>query len=469
MEPSTIELLKTHVTPFKSISQDSGTITNYFDSFGDCRVLLIGDASHGTSEFHCVRAEITKYMIEKHGFNIVAVEADWPDAERVDRYVRHRPGPGQGSVETTQMSEKEKRESPFLRFPTWMWRNVEVCNFVEWMRSYNSGREATEATGFYGLDLYSMGTSMKAVIDYLNTVDKDMAKVARGRYINLMDWVDHPHEYGLESLAMSFKGYEDDVVAMLSDLLNKRIEYSAALDGGVEFHNGEQNARVVKGEYNLWRLSSSLRARTDLSTDAEQYYKTMYRGQDKSWNLRDTHMFETLKRVLEHRGEGSKAIVWAHNSHIGDARATSMSWASHELNIGELCKREFGDDALSIGTVAAAQNWESDMNIMKVQPGLPGSYEELMHAAGISNFVLDLRKGKCDEKLREVLRRERLERSIGVIYKPETEKASHYSYAILPDQFDVYIWFDESKHVGTFEIHQPRSSLEYHETWPFGL
>jgi erythromycin esterase-like protein len=355
MEPSTIELLKTHVTPFKSISQDSGTITNYFDSFGDCRVLLIGDASHGTSEFHCVRAEITKYMIEKHGFNIVAVEADWPDAERVDRYVRHRPGPGQGSVETTQMSEKEKRESPFLRFPTWMWRNVEVCNFVEWMRSYNSGREATEATGFYGLDLYSMGTSMKAVIDYLNTVDKDMAKVARGRYINLMDWVDHPHEYGLESLAMSFKGYEDDVVAMLSDLLNKRIEYSAALDGGVEFHNGEQNARVVK--------------------DAEQYYKTMYRGQDKSWNLRDTHMFETLKRVLEHRGEGSKAIVWAHNSHIGDARATSMSWASHELNIGELCKREFGDDALSIGTgtntgtVAAAQNWESDMNIMKVQPG----------------------------------------------------------------------------------------------------
>ncbi|KAG8665949.1 hypothetical protein FPOAC2_11034 [Fusarium poae] len=455
MEPSTIELLKTHVTPFKSISQDSGTITNYFDSFGDCRVLLIGDASHGTSEFHCVRAEITKYMIEKHGFNIVAVEADWPDAERVDRYVRHRPGPGQGSVETTQMSEKEKRESPFLRFPTWMWRNVEVCNFVEWMRSYNSGREATEATGFYGLDLYSMGTSMKAVIDYLNTVDKDMAKVARGRYINLMDWVDHPHEYGLESLAMSFKGYEDDVVAMLSDLLNKRIEYSAALDGGVEFHNGEQNARVVK--------------------DAEQYYKTMYRGQDKSWNLRDTHMFETLKRVLEHRGEGSKAIVWAHNSHIGDARATSMSWASHELNIGELCKREFGDDALSIGTgtntgtVAAAQNWESDMNIMKVQPGLPGSYEELMHAAGISNFVLDLRKGKCDEKLREVLRRERLERSIGVIYKPETEKASHYSYAILPDQFDGYIWFDESKHVGTFEIHQPRSSLEYHETWPFGL
>ncbi|QPC73944.1 hypothetical protein HYE68_004696 [Fusarium pseudograminearum] len=475
MEPSAIEQLKTHVTPFGSISQDSGTITRYFDSFGDCKVLLIGDASHGTSEFYSVRAEITKYMIKNHGFNIVAVEADWSDAEHVDRYVRHRPGPGQGAVETTQMAEKEKREPPFLRFPTWMWRNVEVHDFVEWMRSYNSGREVTEAAGFYGLDLYSMGTSMKAVIDYLDTVDKDMAKVARGRYINLMDWLEDPHEYGLESLATSFKGYEQDVVAMLGDLLRKRIEYSAALDGGVEFHNGEQNARVVKGKLNIRRLLSPFRLRIDFSTDAEQYYKAMCRGQDKSWNHRDMHMFETLKRVLEHRGEGSKAIVWAHNSHIGDARATSMSWASHKLNIGELCKRAFGDHALSIGTgtntgtVAAAQNWESDMNIIKVQPGLPGSYEELMHATGISNFVLDLRKGKCDEKLREALRGERLERSIGVIYKPETEKASHYSYAILPDQFDGYIWFDESKHVGTLEIHQPRSPLEYHETWPFGL
>jgi erythromycin esterase-like protein len=455
MELSTIEQLKTHVTPFKSIPQDSDTITKYFDSFGDCKILLIGDASHGTSEFYSVRAEITKYMIENHGFNIVAVEADWPDAEHVDRYVRNRPGPGQGAVEPIQMAEKEKREPPFLRFPTWLWRNVEVHDFVEWMRSHNSGRKVTEAAGFYGLDLYSMGTSMKAVIDYLDTVDKDMAKVARRRYVNLMDWLKDPHEYGLKSLGTSFKGYEANVVAMLEDLLKKRIEYSAALDGGAEFHNGEQNARVVQ--------------------DAEQYYKAMYRGQDKSWNLRDTHMFETLKRVLEHRGVGSKAIVWAHNSHIGDARATSMSWASHELNIGELCKRAFGDDAFSIGTgtntgtVAAAQSWESDMNIMKVQPGLPGSYEELMHATGISNFVLDLRKGECDEKLREALRRERLERSIGVIYKPETEKASHYSHAILPDQFDGYIWFDESKHVGALEVHQPRSPLEYHETWPFGL
>ena len=201
----------------------------------------------------------------------------------------------------------------------------------------------------------------------------------------------------------------------------------------------------------------------------------MYRGRDESWNLRDTHMFDTLKRVLEHRGENSKAIVWAHNSHVGDARATSMSWASGELNIGELCKKTFGDDALTIGTgtntgtVAGAQDWDGDMNIMNIRPGLSGSYEELMHATGVGNFVLDLRKGRCDEKLREALCEQRLERFIGVIYKPENEKASHYSYAILPEQFDGYIWFDESKHVGTLEVHQPQSPREYHETWPFGL
>ncbi|KAF9769184.1 hypothetical protein IL306_013417 [Fusarium sp. DS 682] len=455
MEPSIIELLKTHVKPFESISQDVDAITKYFNSFGNCRVLLIGDASHGTSEFYSARAEITKYMMQNHGFNIVAVEADWPDAESVDRYVRHRPGPGQGTSETIPLAKKEGREPAFLRFPTWMWRNIEVHDFVEWMRSYNSNLKEKEAVGFYGLDLYSMGASMKAVVDYLDTVDKDMAQVARDRYSKLMHWADDPHEYGLESLATSFQGYENDVLAMLKDLLSKRIEYSSALHDGTEFHSGEQNARVVK--------------------DAEQYYKAMYRGRDETWNLRDTHMFETLMRLLEHRGEGSKAIVWAHNSHIGDARATSMGWSREELNIGQLCKERFEAKALSIGTstnsgtVAAAQNWDGDMNIMRVRPGLPGSYEELMHATGIDNFVLDLRKGKCDEKLREALKEKRLERFIGVIYRPETEKASHYSYAVLPEQFDGFIWFDESKHVGTLEVHQPQSPREYHETWPFGL
>ncbi|KAF4989451.1 hypothetical protein FGRMN_9116 [Fusarium graminum] len=471
MQSSVVDQLKTQVAPFASVSQDSGTISKYFGSFGDCKVLLIGNASHGTSEFYSVRAEITKYMIEHHGFNIVAAEADWPDAEHVDRYVRHRPGLGQGTAETIQMAEQEGRDPAFLHFPTWMWRNTEVRDFVEWMRSHNSGR-GDEAAGFYGLDLYSMGTSMKAVVDYLDTVDKDMAKAARDRYGELMNWAAHPHEYGLESLEASFQGYESDVVAMLKALLSKRLEYSSASTDGSEFHSAEQNARVVKGEMASY-VTRFLDA--DMFADAEGYYKAIYRGRDEAWNLRVTHMFETLERILEHHDTKSKAIVWAHNSHVGDARATSMGWAKGELNIGQLCKEKFGDKVLSIGTgtyagtVATSQTWGGDLQIMKVQPGLPDSYEELMHATGVGNFMLDLRRGKCDDKLREALSERRLERFIGVLYKIETEKASHYSYASLPDQFDGFIWFDESRHVGTLEVHQPKSPWEYHETWPFGL
>ncbi|KAF5650563.1 L-isoaspartate O-methyltransferase [Fusarium tjaetaba] len=318
MEAPSAEQLKSNVKPFRSIPQDLETITKYFDTFGDCKVLLIGYASNGASEFYSVRAEITKHMMQNHGFKIFAVEADWPDAESVDRYARHRPGPEEG------------------------------------------------AAGFYGLDLYSMGTSIKAVVDYLDTVDKDMAQVAKGRYSKLMHWADDPHGYGLESLATSFQGYEKDAVAMLKDILSKRIEYSAALDDGTEFRSGEQNARVVK--------------------DAEQYYKAMYRRRDETWNLRDTHMFEALTRLLERRGRDSKAIVWAHNSHVA---LQGEVWGQ-AVSIGT---------GTNTGTVAAAQDWDGNMSIMEIQPRLPGSYEEPMHAAGIGNIVLDLRKGKCDEKL----------------------------------------------------------------------
>ncbi|KAM5351790.1 hypothetical protein ACJ41O_004513 [Fusarium nematophilum] len=456
MAPSTVDLLRDNVTPFTSVSSDRATISRYFDSFGSCKVLLIGDASHGTSEFYSARAEITKYMIENHGFNIVAVEADWPDAEAVDRYARRRPGPGQGTAETLQMAKQQGREPAFLRFPTWMWRNVEVHDFVEWLREYNRGREVHDAAGFYGLDLYSLRASMRAVIDYLDTVDKDMAQVARRRYGSLMTWGEDPHEYGLEVLTTAFQGHEKDVVDMLKDLLRKRIEYSTARGDGIEYHSGEQNARLVK--------------------DAEYYYKAIYNGRDESsWNLRDTHMFQTLVRILKHRGSSSKAIVWAHNSHIGDARATSMGWSRDEINIGQLCKETYGAKALSIGTgthtgtVAAARRWDGDMQVMRVRPGLPNSYEELMHATGIKNFVLDLRKRNCDERLRKALSERRLERFIGVLYKPATERQSHYSSAILPEQFDGFIWFDESRHVGTLEVHQPKSPLEFDETWPFGL
>jgi erythromycin esterase-like protein len=298
---------------------------------------------------------------------------------------------------------------------------------------------------------------MKAVIEYLEHVDKEMAEVARERYGRMMVWAEDPHEYGLEALASGFKGCEKDVVRVLRDLLDKRLEYAAKSADGDEFHSGEQNARLVK--------------------DAEQYYKAMYYGRDESWNLRDRHMFETLTRVLKHRGKDgpAKAVVWAHNSHIGDARATSMGWAREELNIGQLCKEAFGKQAINIGccgntgTVAAARRWDGDMQVMKVQPGLQNSYEDLMHATGVKNFVLDLRQGRCNEELRKALMKKRLERFIGVIYAPHTERQSHYSSAVLPEQFDGFVWFDVTRHVGALEVHQPHVALEYDETWPFGL
>lgn len=242
-----VKLLQTNVVPFAS-TQGVDSVTRFFDSVGETKVLLIGDASHGTSEFYSVRAEITKYMVQHHGFNIIAVEADWPDAEAVDRYVRHRPGPGPvASVQPATQAEKSGREPAFLRFPTWMWRNVEVQDFVEWLRKQNDGTPAKEAAGFYGLDLYSLQTSMRAVIEYLDNIDTDIAAIARKRYEKLMMWSEDPQEYGWEAMMTGFKGYEKEVLEMLRDLLKKRLEYASLHWDGEEFHGGEQNARLVKG------------------------------------------------------------------------------------------------------------------------------------------------------------------------------------------------------------------------------
>lgn len=239
-------LLSTHVTPFDSV-QDSDAYTRVFDDFGNCKVLLIGDASHGTSEFYAARAELTKYMIQHHGFNIVAIEGDWPDAEVVDRYVRRRPPVDKEAGISATDATKDGGEKPFLRFPTWMWRNLEVQEFVEWLRRHNKGVDSHDGVGFYGLDLYSLRGSMNAVIEYLDLVDSDMAEVARTRYDDLMMWAEEPHEYGLEAVTTGFEGYEKEVIMMLADLLKKRVQYSSVFWDGDEYHGGEQNARVVAG------------------------------------------------------------------------------------------------------------------------------------------------------------------------------------------------------------------------------
>jgi erythromycin esterase-like protein len=408
-----------------------------FDRWGSRRVVLLGEASHGTSEFYRARAAITKRLIEEHGFTIVAVEADWPDAAVLDRYVRHRP-------------PRDGADPPFQRFPFWMWRNREVADLIGWMRARNEGLPPERQAGFFGLDMYNMGGSISAVLDYLDRVDPEAATVARDRYGCLHPWHGEPSAYGRAVLTEGYRRCEKAVVAQWRDLLEKRLGYAG--EGGDEFLDAERNARLVAA--------------------AERYYRIMYYGDAESWNLRDSHMFETLQSLLEARGPGSKAVVWAHNSHIGDARHTDMGRRG-EHNIGQLCRQWFGDDAALIGfgthtgTVAAATDWDGDMEIKEVRPSRPDSYEGLSHASGVPRFLLDL---GADSEVREALERPRLERFIGVIYRPETELVSHYAKTVLPRQFDAWVWFDETRAVTPLgpETHSEASG-EAPETYPFGL
>ena len=416
---------------------DEPAFAEPFDRFAEARVVLLGEASHGTSEFYRARAAITRRLIERHGFTIVAVEADWPDAAFIDRYVRHR-------------ERREGEESAFQRFPTWMWRNTDVDAFVRWLRRHNRGRPNDEMTGFYGLDLYNLSGSIRAVIDYLDDVDPAAARLARQRYGCLQPWSRDPALYGRLAITEGYARCEEDVVAMLRELQRKRFDYAAK--DGEEWLDAAANARLV--------------------ANAEQYYRVMYHGAAESWNLRDTHMFETLCQLLDARGPDSKAVVWAHNSHIGNAAFTEMGQVRDELNIGQLVKERFLDRASLIGfgthkgTVAAATDWDDPMEVKTVRPSLPGSYERLSHDSGLPRFLLDLREGEVDGGLREELMDARLERFIGVIYRPETERWSHYAQATLPMQFDAWVWFDETTAVSPLPT-ELRTGED--ETYPFGL
>ena len=407
-----------------------------FDRFGEARVVLLGEASHGTSEFYRARAAITRRLIERHGFSIVAVEADWPDAASLDRYVRGRPSPPHG-------------EPPFRRFPTWMWRNTDVEAFVEWLRGWNENRAAAAQVRFHGLDLYNLSGSIQAVLDYLDRVDPEAAGVARERYGCLTPWASEPQAYGRMALTAGYSRCERGVVQTLRDLLEKQLEYAA--HDGDSFLDASANARLVK--------------------NAEAYYRAVYYGAAESWNRRDTHMFETLCAVLEARGPDAKAVVWAHNSHIGDASKTEMGQVRDELNIGQLCRERFRDQAALIGfgthggTVACASDWGAPMEVKQINPSRPDSYERLAHDSGVERFLLDLRAGVHDA-LRARLLEPRLERFIGVIYRPETERWSHYSGCALPEQFDAWVWFNETSAVTPLPTGR-RGGAE--ETWPFGL
>jgi erythromycin esterase-like protein len=414
---------------------DDRSFGQLFDRFANRRIVLLGEASHGTAEFYRARAAITRRLIEEHGFTIVAVEADWSDAAAIDRYVRHSPA-------------RAGAEPAFQRFPTWMWRNTDVDAFISWMRTHNDTVEAEVRAGFYGLDLYNMNGSIAAVLQYLEKIDPAAAAVARERYACLTPWQKEPSTYGRAVLTQGYRRCEQAVIDQCRELLQRRIEY-AGQDGG-SFLDAAQNARLI--------------------ASAERYYRIMYYGGAESWNLRDTHMFETLGHLLDAGGAPSKAVVWAHNSHIGDARYTEMGVVREELNIGQLCRERFGDAAALIGfgthtgTVAAASDWDGDLEIKRVRPSHRDSYERACHDSGVPRFLLDLSR---DQALRRQLLEERLERFIGVIYRPDSELTSHYATASLPQQFDAFVWFDESSAVTPLGPEHAKPGVP--DTSPFGM
>lgn len=429
-----VDLIRQAAEPLPDL--DDPRFGEMFDRIADKRVVLLGESSHGTSEFYRARGKITERLISRHGFTIVAVEADWPDAAHVDRFIRHRP-PGSPD------------EPAFSCFPTWMWRNVEVEGFIDWLRRHNGTiPDRQDRVGFYGLDLYNLRSSIAAVLEYLDRIDPETAGMARERYGCLSPWQRDPTSYGEAALEAGFKACEKAVVGVLQDLLKKRLAYLNQDEA--EWLDVQQNARLIAA--------------------AEEYYRTLYYGSTSSWNLRDRHMFETLQSILAARGPRSKAVVWAHNSHIGDASATEMGRYG-ELNIGQLCREAFGEDVALVGfgtdrgTVVAASGWDGPVEVKQVRPSIDGSYERLCAEAGIPELLLDLTLDR-DGALITGLKRQRLERAIGVIYRPENERQSHYFHANLPDQFDHWVWFAETTAVTPLAGAERRDQAE---TWPSGL
>jgi erythromycin esterase-like protein len=413
------------------------------DRVGDARFVLLGEGSHGTHDFYHERAEITKRLIIEKGFSAVAVEADWPDAYRVNRYVH-----GEG-----EDANADAALSGFERFPTWMWRNTVVLDFVEWLRNANSSRNENAKTGFFGLDLYSLFNSMEAVIEYLDRVDPEAARRARYRYSCFEHFGEDSQAYGYTASFDLSRSCEDEAVNQLVEMQRRAIQYLNRT-GGEDFFDAEQNARLVK--------------------NAEEYYRSMFRGRQSSWNLRDTHMAETVDALvayLERHTREPKIVIWAHNSHLGDARATEMG-ARGELNVGQLIRQKYGREAVLVGfttyagTVTAATDWDDPGEQKRVRPALPDSYELGFHETGIPRFFLNLGGGAGRTAL---LSKPRLERAIGVIYRPETERVSHYFRADMRQQFDAVFHFDQTRALEPLEKPERWHEIEPPETYPFGI
>lgn len=428
----------------------SGSRDDYdplLEMVGDADFVLLGEASHGTHEFYRERAQITKRLIQEKGFTAIAVEADWPDAYRVNRFVRN----------ASNDVDAEGALEDFKRFPTWMWRNADVLDFVGWLRDHNDYlADSTRKVGFYGLDLYSLHSSIQAVLSYLKKNDPEEARRARSRYSCFEHFGEDPQSYAFAATTSQANSCEEEVIRQLVELRRRAEDYlrsgeAAAAD---EFFFAEQNARLVK--------------------NAEHYYRSMFYGRQSSWNLRDRHMADTLDSLVEHLGKQrgrQKVIVWEHNSHLGDARATQMGERG-ELNVGQLVRERHPGRSVLVGfttysgSVTAASEWDAPAERKRVRDALPESYEALFHDVGIERFFLNLRDiPEIKERLREPL----LERAIGVIYLPETERMSHYFEARLSDQFDAILHFDQSRAVEPLERAIEWRKGDIPETFPFSV
>lgn len=437
-----LEGLSRHLVPMPHSAHEFDALLQLI---GPARFALLGEASHGTREFYRDRATITKRLIVEKGFTAVAVEADWPDAWRVNRYVRG----------LSDDRDAAAALSGFERFPAWMWRNTEVRDFVEWLRGHNDGRPAAQQVGFYGIDLYSLFRSMQAVLSYLDATDPDAALRARQRYACFDHAREDSQAYGYAASFGLARSCEDEVVQQLREL-NQRFTGLPPTPGMErdEAFFAQQNARLVR--------------------NAEEYYRTMFRGRVLSWNLRDSHMVETLQALDRHlaTAEGRpKIAVWAHNSHLGDAGATEMGEAG-EWNVGQLMRDRYHEQAVLVGlsthhgTVTAASDWDQPARRKRVRAGLAGSWEDVLHQTATSRFLLPLRDNPA---LHRLAAPQRLQRAIGVIYRPETERQSHYFLTRLPQQFDALIHVDDTTALEPLDHGPVWHSVEPPETYPSGV
>ncbi|WP_447598144.1 erythromycin esterase family protein [Nitrospira sp. Nam80] len=441
MSPQAAEVLES----LHPLSESPADLDGLLDCIGQARIALIGEASHGTQEFYRYRAMLTKRLITEKGFTAVAVEADWPDAHRVHRYVT-----GQSRDVTGLDAMRD-----FTRFPLWMWRNTEVLGFVGWLHAHNAALPRDQApVGFYGLDLYSLHASIQAVLSFLDMADPAAAKRARERY-SCFDHFGRESDDGSAAVGLGLSaGCEEEAVSQLVELRRLAARSPAAdhAPAREEIFFAEQNARLIK--------------------NAEQYYRTMFHAVS-SWNVRDRHMAETLESLLPYlsrQHQQPKIVVWEHNSHLGDARATQMGDAG-EVNVGQLVRERHGSDARLIGfttytgTVTAASDWNGETERKSVRPALPDSYEALFHESGVPSFFLTW----DNDRTADILRDRRLERAIGVVYRPESERISHYFYASLPEQFDAVIHLDRTTAVTPLDRPAGWIGADVPETYPSGL